>query len=178
VNSSDHRTPARRFRSVIDNREILMGSANVTAAALGLSPRPNLELVALVTPPPQELALFLAELRVRSRPATDCPPRRRCALGWRPARQHGRPPSVSHAENPRSQPGTCPRARGDSRPTRRRTPHRHTSRSKGRKLWRVRCRHVISGQCAPYWASAPRCSHVPGLRTAPSVERPLPGSGS
>ena len=56
---------------VIDNREMLMGSANVTAAALGLSPRPNLELVASITPPPQELALFLAELRMRSRLATE-----------------------------------------------------------------------------------------------------------
>jgi hypothetical protein len=56
---------------VIDNREIMMGSANVTVAALGFSPRPNLELVSSITPPPQELALFLAELRMRSRPATE-----------------------------------------------------------------------------------------------------------
>jgi PLD-like domain len=56
---------------VVDNREILMGSANVTAAALGLSPRPNVELVASITPTPQELALFLAELRMRSRLATE-----------------------------------------------------------------------------------------------------------
>jgi hypothetical protein len=56
---------------VIDNREILVGSANVTAAALGLSTRSNLELIAAITPTQQQVALFLAELRMRSRPATE-----------------------------------------------------------------------------------------------------------
>lgn len=48
----------------------LVGSANVTGAALGLSRRPNLELLQPVDSSGGILGLFLAELRTRSRRAT------------------------------------------------------------------------------------------------------------
>lgn len=48
----------------------LVGSANVTGAALGLSRRPNLELLQPVDPSEAIVGLFLAELRTRSRRAT------------------------------------------------------------------------------------------------------------
>lgn len=54
---------------VADDRA-LVGSANVTAAALGLSRRPNLELLQPVNSSEVVVELFLAELRMRSRRAT------------------------------------------------------------------------------------------------------------
>lgn len=48
----------------------LGGSANVTGAALGLSRRPNLELLQPIAAPEPIVGLFLAELRTRSRRAT------------------------------------------------------------------------------------------------------------
>jgi hypothetical protein len=56
---------------VADDKAMLVGSANVTARALGLGDRPNLELLTPVTPAPQELALLLAEMRFRSEAATE-----------------------------------------------------------------------------------------------------------
>jgi len=53
---------------VADGRA-LVGSANVTAAALGLSRRPNLELLQPVDSTEAIVELFLAELRTRSRRA-------------------------------------------------------------------------------------------------------------
>jgi hypothetical protein len=56
---------------MVDDKVMLVGSANVTAPALGLSDRSNLELLTPVTPSPQELALFLAEMRFRGELATE-----------------------------------------------------------------------------------------------------------
>jgi hypothetical protein len=53
-----------------DLTSCLIGSANVTAAGLGTSRRPNLEMMHRVDDAPGSLALFAAELRKRARPAT------------------------------------------------------------------------------------------------------------
>ncbi len=55
---------------MVDGTRALLGSANVTAAGLGLARRPNLELLHAAEPPVATGALFVAELRALSRPAT------------------------------------------------------------------------------------------------------------
>lgn len=54
-----------------DGKSCLVGSANVTAAGLGTSSKPNLEILHLVQDCPGSLALFLGELRKRARAATE-----------------------------------------------------------------------------------------------------------
>lgn len=55
---------------LVDGTHALIGSANVTAAGLGVSARPNLELLQAAAPSATVSALFLAELRSQSRLAT------------------------------------------------------------------------------------------------------------
>jgi hypothetical protein len=55
---------------LVDGVHALIGSANVTATALGVSARPNLELLQVIKAPAATAGLFLADLRARSRAAT------------------------------------------------------------------------------------------------------------
>ena len=55
---------------LVDGTRALVGSANVTAAGLGLARRSNLELMTPLAVDPQTEALLFAELRTRSRQAT------------------------------------------------------------------------------------------------------------
>ncbi|MEN3976135.1 phospholipase D family protein [Emcibacter sp. SYSU 3D8] len=55
---------------LVDGTRALVGSANVTAAALGTSSKPNLELLQAVDMEAATAALFLADLKARSRTAT------------------------------------------------------------------------------------------------------------
>lgn len=55
---------------IVDGNSALLGSANVTAAALGLSARPNLEILHDATLSGGTARLFMAALETRSRPAT------------------------------------------------------------------------------------------------------------
>lgn len=55
---------------LVDRAAALVGSANITSAALGLSSRPNLEVLQASALAPGTARLFVAELEDRSRPAT------------------------------------------------------------------------------------------------------------
>ena len=54
-----------------DMARCIVGSANITAAGLGTSRRPNLEMMHRVDDAPGSLALFTIEVRKRARPATE-----------------------------------------------------------------------------------------------------------
>lgn len=47
---------------LVDDRVAVVGSANVTDAALGYSPKPNVEAVAVLRPPPNRVFAFLTQL--------------------------------------------------------------------------------------------------------------------
>lgn len=55
---------------LVDGQTALVGSANITAAGLGLSTRPNFEVLQAVTVSRGTAALFIADLDARSRLAT------------------------------------------------------------------------------------------------------------
>ncbi|BBE74917.1 phospholipase D family protein [Oharaeibacter diazotrophicus] len=55
---------------LVDNGSALIGSVNITAAALGLSSRPNFEIMHPIAVFPSTVRLFMADLEGRSRRAT------------------------------------------------------------------------------------------------------------
>ena len=56
---------------IADEKTLLLGSANFTAAAWGLKKLSNFETATIFSPVPEELTLFLMDLNSRSRPATE-----------------------------------------------------------------------------------------------------------